>query len=247
MNVSTSKLVLPTKSALLSTSIYLPVKSRTSFKNFKPNLEMKLDALSTNNPFLTVMICDFIAKLSNCYLIDITSFEGSQIEFLVSQCAMSQFINELTHILDNLKSCIDLVFTSRHDMIMDSGGHHSLHTNCHYQIIYAKIDFKVFYLPPYERTVRHFSRENSDHVKKAINLFDWETSLNNLDVDEQVPVFNETVMNIMSDFVPNELITCDDRDRPWMNRNIKNLIEAINGFHKKLVFSFQQYWQSFNV
>ena len=89
MNVSTSKLVLPTKSAVLSTSIYLPVKSRTSFKNFKPNLEMKLDALSTNTPFLTVMICEFIAKSSNCYLNDITRFEGPKIEFLASQFAMS--------------------------------------------------------------------------------------------------------------------------------------------------------------
>ena len=54
-------------------------------------------------------------------------------------------------------------------------------------------------------------------------------------------------MNIMSNFVPNELITCDDRDPPWMNRYIKNLIVAINDFHKKFVFAFQQYWQSFNV
>ena len=43
------------------------------------------------------------------------------------------------------------------------------------------------------------------------------------------------IMNIMSNFVLNELITCDDRDPPWMNRYIKNLIAAINDFHKKFV------------
>ena len=73
---------------------------------------MILDPLSTNNPFLTVMIGDFNAKSSNWYLNDITSFEGSQTEFLASQIAMFQVIKEPTHILDNLKSCIDLVFTS---------------------------------------------------------------------------------------------------------------------------------------
>ena len=82
---------------------------------------------------------------------------------------------------------------------MDSGVHPSLHSNCHHQIIYAKFDLKVFY-PPYERTVWHFSRTNSGHIKKAIHPFDWESSLNNLDVNEQVSVFNETIMN----FVPNE-------------------------------------------
>ena len=62
---------------------------------------MNLDALSTNNPFLTVLIGDFSAKSSNWYLNDITSLEGSQIEFLASQFAMSQVIKEPTHILEN--------------------------------------------------------------------------------------------------------------------------------------------------
>ena len=129
-----------------------PSQKQDEFQEFKSNLEMNLDALSTNNPFLTVMIGDFNAKSSNWCLNDITTFEGSQIEFLASQFAMSQVINEPTHILDNSKSCIDLIFTSQPNMIMDSGVHPSLHSNCHHQIIYAKFDLKVFY-PPYERTV----------------------------------------------------------------------------------------------
>ena len=39
----------------------------------------------------------------------------------------------------------------------------------------------------------------------------------------------------MSNFVPNELVSCGDQDPPWMNRYIKNLIVAINNFHKKIV------------
>ena len=50
-------------------------------------------------------------------------------------------------------------------MIIDSGVHPSLHFNCDHQIIYAKFDLKVFYPPPYERNVRHFSQANSDHIK----------------------------------------------------------------------------------
>ena len=45
---------------------------------------MNLDALSTNNPFVTVMVGGFNAKSSNWYLNDTTSFEGSQVEFLAS-------------------------------------------------------------------------------------------------------------------------------------------------------------------
>ena len=114
---------------------------------------MNLDALSTNNPFLTVLIDDFNAKSSNQYLNDITSFDGSQIEFLASQFAMSQVIKEPNRILDNSKSCVDLIFTSQPNITMDTGVHLSLHSNCHHQIIYAKLDLKVFYSPRYERTV----------------------------------------------------------------------------------------------
>ena len=52
---------------------------------------MNFDAISTNNPFLTVMIGNFNAKSSNWYLNDITTFEGSQIEFLASQFAVSSY------------------------------------------------------------------------------------------------------------------------------------------------------------
>ena len=108
---------------------------------------MNFDTISTNNPFLTVMTGDFNTKSSNWYLNDITNFEGSQIEFLASQFAMSQAIKDPTHILDNSKPCIDRIFTSLLN-IMDSGVHQSLHSNCHHQIIYTNFDLKVFYPSP---------------------------------------------------------------------------------------------------
>ena len=33
-----------------------------------------------------------------------------------------------------------------------------------------------------------------------------------LDVSEQVSVFNDTITNIMSNFAPNEIISCGNRD-----------------------------------
>ena len=42
-----------------------PSQRQDEFQEFRSNLEMTLDALSTNNPFLTVMIGDFNAISSN--------------------------------------------------------------------------------------------------------------------------------------------------------------------------------------
>ena len=51
---------------------------------------MNFDALSTSNFLPAVIFGDFNTKSSNWYLNEITSFEGLQIEFQVSQIAMSQ-------------------------------------------------------------------------------------------------------------------------------------------------------------
>ena len=199
------------------------------------NLKLSLDALLCGNPFLTVMIGDFNAKSKDWSSIDITSFEGSELDFLTSQFGLLQRIKEPTHILDNSRSCIDLIFTSQPNMLIDSGVHASLHSNCHHQIIYAKFDLKIFYPPPYERTVWHFKHANSDRIKRAIDIFDWESALNYIDANDQVSVFNSTILNIVSNFIPNETITCDDCDPPWMNGFIKNLIPAKDHFCKKFV------------
>ena len=52
----------------------------------------------------------------------------------------------------------------------------------------------------------HFSQVTSDHIKRAVDLFDWESALIDLDVNEQVSVFNDKITNIMSNFVLNEII-----------------------------------------
>ena len=181
------------------------------------------------------MIGDFNAKSKQWYKIDITSFEGSQRQLITSKFGLSQIITEPTHILENSKSCIDLLFTSQPNMVMDSGVHASLNPHCHHQIIFAKFNLKVFYPPPHERTVWHFFQANSDLIKRVVDLFDWESALIDLDADVQVSVFNDTITNIMPNVVPNEITICDNRDPPWMNRHIKNLIFYKTNFYKTFV------------
>ena len=56
-----------------------------------------------------------------------------------------------------------------------------------------------------------------------------------LNINEQVSVFNDAITNIMSNFVPNEIIICDDRDPLWMNSHIRKFILYKDNFYKKFV------------
>ena len=55
-------------------------------------------------------------------------------------------------------------------MVLESEAHPSLHRNCHHQIIFAKFNLKVYYPPPYERTIFHYSQATVDHIQQAINI-----------------------------------------------------------------------------
>ena len=45
---------------------------------------------------------------------------------------------------------------------------------------------------------------------------------------EQVAAFNETILNVFRNYVPNKYITIDDKDPAWMNENIKTKIKEKN-------------------
>ena len=64
--------------------------------------------------------------------------------------------------------------------------------------------------------------------KKAITDFSWERAFENLSADEKVSLFNKTIKNILSNYIPYEIITTDDRDPPWFNKNLKSLIDKKN-------------------
>ena len=44
------------------------------------------------------------------------------------------------------------------------------------------------------------------------------------DVNEKVYLFNKTIKNIVSDYIPHETIICNPKDSPWNNKNIRKLI-----------------------
>ena len=77
---------------------------------------------------------------------------------------LKQVINESTYLLENSSSCIDLIFTSQPNLVMNAGVYPSLHTNCHHQIVYAMFNLKIYHSPPYKREACHFQ-------KVDINLF----------------------------------------------------------------------------
>ena len=151
-------------------------------------------------------IGDFNAKSNNWFCHDKTNFEGDAIENLTSQFGLQQVIKESTHILDTSSSCIDLIFKSQPNLIIESGVHSSLHSNCHHQIIFAKFRLEILHPPPYVRGIWHYKDANSELIRRAINEFNWQRSFLSTNVNEKVDTFNSTILNILSNFIPHKFV-----------------------------------------
>ena len=40
-------------------------------------------------------------------------------------------------------------------------------------------------------------------------------------ITSQFGLFNETILNVLSNYIPHETLICDDKDPPWFNSRIK--------------------------
>ena len=115
---------------------------------------------------------------------------------------------------------------------MNSGLHSSLHPNCHHQIIHAKFNLKIFYPPLYERVVWHYQNANNDLIQRSISQFNWERAFSNMDVNKQISIFNETILNIMTNLIPHETKIFIYREPPCTNNKVKTMIQEKNKIYR---------------
>ena len=114
-----------------------PSQSSEEFDTFLSNFELQLDFIANRNPFVSMFVGGFDARSKNWCSSDKATYEDKILESFTSQCGFKQVISDPTHILESSLSCIDLIFTSQPNLVMNSGAHSSLHPNCHHHIIHT--------------------------------------------------------------------------------------------------------------
>ena len=107
----------------------------------------------------------------------------------------------------------------------------SLHQDFHRQIIFAQINLKIYNSPPYKRLVWNYKKANIDVINLTIKSFNWENDFN--DIISQVELFNETLMNIFSNFIPSKIKRFENSDPPWMNADIESKIKLKHKLHHR--------------
>ena len=73
---------------------------------------------------------------------------------------------------------------------------------------------------------------DTDLIRRTISNFNWGKAFYNTNVTEKVSIFNETILNVLSNYMPHEILTCDDDDHPWFNSRINSLLQDKNKLYK---------------
>ena len=184
------------------------------FDSFINNLEKLIIDIYSRKADFVLMIGDFNVKFCIWSINDTTTPEGTQIDAITSLYGMKQLISEPAHILQQYSSCIDLIFTNQSNIVMDSDVDSSLHSKCHHQIIYSKLNLKTEFLPPYTPKSWNYNRAETDLTNRAIENCDWPSLFLGKNVHQQVEIFNKTLLNIFHNYIPNKFILCGDKDPP---------------------------------
>ena len=204
------------------------------FQTFLSNFKNLYSKIKAENPFATFFSGDFNAHSQFWWPDGNTTPEGSELEDTLTSLGLSQMISEPTNFEPNKSpSCIDLIITDQPNIILDCGTRSSLDPFCHHQIIYGKINFRIAPPPPFERKIWHFDRANTAAIKNSMSSFPWHQHLNlNPDSNWQVKTFTDIFLNIMSNFIPNELKRVLPRNPPWITKHLKGLLNKKNRLYK---------------
>ena len=203
---------------------------------FLSGFEQTCSSIALESPLCSFITGDLNAKCTNWWKEGTNNLCGMELHNMTTLLGFSQLINMPTNFEPNkTPSCIDLIFTSQPNLVFESGIHPTLYNKCHHQIIYAKLSLKIYFPPSYRREVWHYNRAQGDLIQKSIALFDWDRAFTNLCVNDQVELFEDTLLNIFRNFIPQETIKCSHKDPPWINKEIKSALRHKNRLYKKYI------------
>ena len=189
-------------------------------------------------PYYVIYTGDFNAHSINWWADGNSNNEGTQLDILFSELGLTQLISEPTHFREHcLPSCIDLIICDQPNLVIESGVRSSLDSMCKHQITFRNLSIKAPPIPPFKRLVWHYNKANRGLILRALLVFPWEKLLNPiLNRNNQVKLLDETILNIMKNFVPSSSITLNLNEPEWITRDIKKMLEKIKNSLQKLSF-----------
>ena len=189
----------------------------------------------SEKPYFIIFTGDFNAHSVQWWPDGDSNNEGTQFDILFSELGLTQMISEPTHFREHCHpSCIDLIICDQPNLVIDSGVRSSLDNTCKHQITFCKLSIRTPSIPPFKRLVWFYDKANRELIKRAMPAVQWGLLLNkNHNPNAQVKLLNQTILNIITNFVPSSTFSSNMNKPKWITREIKNKLRKQKTFYKK--------------
>ena len=213
-----------------------PDLSSTEFDEYVKSLEHIYECINKENPTVTILTGDFNARSPLFWENDAENREGRVLNNFLMSNNLEELINEPTHIRDNgSQSCIDLICTDQPYIFTETGVLPSLDPHSKHNIIHGSLNFHNPCPPPYKRKIWDYKTAKTDLIRNELLNTDWKSLFSGLNTDEMSLIFTDTLLNIFSRNISNKIITCNDKDAPWITPAVKSAIRRNSRVYRKWI------------
>ena len=210
--------------------------SSDEFDDYTNSLEQIYENIRKENPTVIILTGDFNARSPLFWEQDIETREGRVFNNFLLSNNLEELINEPTHIRDDgSQSFIDLICTDQVYLFTDSGVQPSLDPHSKHNIIYGSLNLHIPCPPPYKRKIWDYKSAKIEEIRKELKNTNWQNLFFNLNSNDMSLVFTDTLMSIFSKHISNKIITCNDRDAPWITPKVKTAIRRNSRVYRKWV------------
>ena len=172
--------------------------SSDDFVLFMQRLELLLDYMRDEKPHCIIFTGDFNCRSQQWCSGDIENDEGVALDEFIESNSLTQLIDQPTQIMNDSRSCIDLIITDQPNILVDYGVHPSLYKTCRHEIMYGKINLSVPPPPSYKRKIWEYNNDKIAKIRHTLQNTDLYEKFQNLHVDSMTDVFYNTLMTVLN-------------------------------------------------
>ena len=199
-------------------------------------LEKIYESIRKETPAAFILCGDFNARSPLFWEGDFENTEGRLFNHFLTSNHLEQLINEPTHVRDDGSlSCVDLIWTDQPFTFMETGVLPSLDPCSKHNIIHGSINISVPRPPPYKRKIWEYKSANTDKIRADLLNLNWNDLFFNLNVHEKGLVFTDAFIDIVDKQISNKIITCNDKDAPWITSKVKTAVKRNSRVYRKWV------------
>ena len=226
------EVLLHHKQVFIITCYRPPGQTQPEIDIFLNSLQDLLNVIFIESPESVFLVGDFNDRCQTWEDSHSQSELKTKLYDLVKNNNFEQVIHEATYFSENSCSLLDLIITDSPAYIVNLyvgsplGDPNHCATFCSIRIQYNKDK-------PYSREIWDYNACNYAHLNNALETAPWNTLEMFDNIDDVANQFVDLYSKIFKEFILCKIIKISPQDKPWLNRNVKQLFKKRDKLQKK--------------